>query len=438
MTAAVLALALHATATACFAFPMPLPQEAAPAKPVQDVAKDRERAEAALKSLIEAYRSEQGVRVSTEVTVGAGSGGGSGTAEPMKAEFVFGPKRQAVVWLRGFELHFFDGRVSAAHESNPLAYLEVSDHGSPYYALFNAFQSLPFPEIALALGEDAPDEVCMQLVPQVPNVVPVRVEADEIDGQAVETLVLESDDGAERLRLSYDSESRLVEHAVATISGGDMVEDGAELTWTIRSKSARPKVAPGREIFEFNSKGRQKVEGLAALIDRTAAGDRQPGAPEEPEPEADLAKGDPAPELALPKVGGGEFDLAKSRDRPVVLDFWATWCGPCRAAMPELAKLAEEFDGRATVLLVNTGEQGSREDRERRIREVLGERAKMLPCVLDLDGLAARRWLVRAFPTTMLVGTDGKIAGVWIGSTPRSQKELREKLASMCVPKAAP
>ena len=55
-----------------------------------------------------------------------------------------------------------------------------------------------------------------------------------------------------------------------------------------------------------------------------------------------------------------------------------------------------------------------------------------MPCVLDLDGQAARRWLIRAFPTTFLIAPDGKIAGVWEGSSPRTEREIREKLKALC------
>jgi hypothetical protein len=100
-----------------------------------------------------------------------------------------------------------------------------------------------------------------------------------------------------------------------------------------------------------------------------------------------------------------------------------------------LARLQKDFEGRAEIVLVNSAEQGTREEREARIKGVLDPiiaKHGAVTSVLDLDGLAARRWLVRAFPTTFLVGTDGRLAGVWIGSTPTYQRELRAKLEELC------
>ena len=394
---------------------------------------DPAAAMAVLRKMIAAYRDAKGVEIEAIAKVGARKDGVDQLSEPIGAKFLFSSERRAVVGLRGFDLRMADGKIIATHASNPLTYLQVSDNGSPYYSLFNAFQSLPFPELALALGEDDPTEVCMQLMPQIPNVAPVRVERDEIDGQVSDVLVLTSDDGTEELRLHYDPETYLVESARGVQRGGDAVEEGAELVWIVTAEARRAKVAPGPDRFTLDVTSRQKVDGLAALVDTSD------GAQEDAEVEG-LKASEPAPELALPKLGGGEWNLTAARSKPVVLDFWATWCGPCRAVMPELARLQKEFAGRADVVLVNSGEQGTREEREARIRAILDPIAEQhgpLSCVLDLDAMAARRWLVRAFPTTFLVDTEGRIAGVWIGSTPSSQRELREKLEALCAAKPA-
>lgn len=206
-------------------------QDAAPAvdaaKPAPPAAKpaDPAAAMAVLRKMIAAYRDAKGVEIEAIAKVGARKDGVDQLSGPIGAKFLFSSDRRAVVGLRGFDLRMADGKIIATHASNPLAYLQVSDNGSPYYSLFNAFQSLPFPELALALGEDDPTEVCMQLMPQIPNVAPVRVERDEIDGQVSDVLVLTSDDGTEELRLHYDPETYLVESARGVQRSGDAVED---------------------------------------------------------------------------------------------------------------------------------------------------------------------------------------------------------------------
>ena len=384
------------------------------------------RAEAALKSIVEVYRSAKGLRVESKATAAVVKDAVEGKGQEVAATFLFGSERRAVMNFRNFELHVAKGSIVATHESNPLAYLEVPDNGSPYYQLFNAFQALPFPELALALGEDDITDVCMQLVPQLPNVVPVRVEAGETDGQVYEVIVLASDDGSEELQLSFDPDTKFVEHSVGTLRGGANVEAGAELRFTVHSKVALPKEAPTDATFAVDVTSRQKVDGLAALIDQSDEKAEEKNV-------AALKAGEPAPELVLPRAqAAGEWSLAAARGKPVVVDVWATWCGPCVAALPELGALAKEFEGRAEVVMVNTGEQGSREEREARIADVFAKRKVTLACVLDLDAAASRRWLIRAFPTTFLIGPDGLIAGVWVGASPRSQQELHAKLTALC------
>lgn len=428
--AVVLFAAGAATLAASFARagdpPPPKPEAAAAVDP----GAARRAAEKRLGEIVAAYRSEKGVEVRSRLVVEARGEGARSKGGEVAAEFVFGPSRHARMRFRDFEVRAFDGRITAVHASNPLAYLDVSDNGSPYYQIFGAFQALPFPELALALGEDDPGEVCMQLMPQLPNVVPAELVEEEVDGQVADVLVLVADDGTEELRLSHDPETKLVERAVGIQRGGEGAEPGAEVVFTVVSEASRPKDPPGDAVFRLDVSSRQKVDGLAALVDRSAeaSADRDVGS---------LKAGEPAPELVLPRAReDGEFSLVAARPRPVVVDFFATWCGPCVASLPELSRIAADFAGRADVILVNAGEQGSREEREARVADVLARRGAVLHVALDLDGQAARRWLVRAFPTTFLVAPDGRIAGVWVGSTPRGQSELRRALEQLCAANA--
>ena len=397
-------------------------EAAAPAKYSEA---DRKAATEALREVISAYRGERGIDASVEVVVGAKNAAADGGAPPVKAKFLFGSKRRAVISMRDFTLRLTSGRIIATHDSNQLVYLDVSDHGSPYYALFNAFQSLPIPELALALGEEELSDVCMQLIPSLPDVLPASVGDAEVDGQACRAIVLESDDASQRVTLYIDPETKLLEGALGEMLGGPNVEPGAALRWKVTSKSSFRKQPPEDATFAFDTSGRQKVDGLAALIDR------RPGAAEDRDVEA-LKAGEPAPALALPKLGGGDWDIVAARTKPVLVDFWATWCGPCKAALPGIAETARQFDGKVEVMLINAGEQGSREDREANIKKVFEAAKVQLPCALDLDGLAARRWLIRAFPSTFVIAPDGKIAGVWQGTSPAIEREIRAKLAELC------
>jgi thiol-disulfide isomerase/thioredoxin len=113
-------------------------------------------------------------------------------------------------------------------------------------------------------------------------------------------------------------------------------------------------------------------------------------------------KARPAPPLALSDLDGRPWTLAALRGRPVMLNFWASWCEPCRAEMPSLDLLAarHEHDG-LVVLTVNF------KDGELAIRRFLDAVSLTLPVLLDRDGAAARAWDVTMFPTTLLIDRRG-------------------------------
>ncbi|MDP9046461.1 MAG: TlpA family protein disulfide reductase [Pseudomonadota bacterium] len=112
--------------------------------------------------------------------------------------------------------------------------------------------------------------------------------------------------------------------------------------------------------------------------------------------------GKAVPALSLPDLDDKLWTLAAFKGRPVILNFWATWCEPCRAEMPSLQALARREGRRGlAVLSVNYEESAAA------IRRFLDTVPIALPILLDRDGEAAAAWTPRVFPTSVLIDRRG-------------------------------
>ena len=114
-----------------------------------------------------------------------------------------------------------------------------------------------------------------------------------------------------------------------------------------------------------------------------------------------------APPLSLRDLQGQTHTLAPLRGKVVVLNFWASWCEPCVAEMPSVLRLAETRGDEGVVVLAVNFQEGPAKIRAF-LENVLGEVPGSLPVLLDADGGAAKAWTRRVFPTTVLVGRDGR------------------------------
>jgi thiol-disulfide isomerase/thioredoxin len=131
-----------------------------------------------------------------------------------------------------------------------------------------------------------------------------------------------------------------------------------------------------------------------------------------------------APSLALSDLDGKAWSLAALKGRPVLLNFWASWCEPCRAEMPSLELLQTRHEEAGLVILsVNYQEPPPT------IRHFLETLPFSLPILLDHDGDAASAWTQRVFPTTVLIDRTGRprssVIGEldWMGGAARSMLE---------------
>ena len=101
---------------------------------------------------------------------------------------------------------------------------------------------------------------------------------------------------------------------------------------------------------------------------------------------------------------GKAVDLKDLQGRVLVVNFWATWCEPCRDEMPSLQRLREKLDGRSfDVLAVNYGE--SRE----KVLQFLGKEKVALPVLLDPEMETAKAWGVGGLPMTFLIDAEGRV-----------------------------
>jgi thiol-disulfide isomerase/thioredoxin len=111
----------------------------------------------------------------------------------------------------------------------------------------------------------------------------------------------------------------------------------------------------------------------------------------------------PTPDLALPKADGSAWRLSTLSGQPVLLNFWASWCEPCRVEMPSLERLARGHEAQGLQVVAVNYREG--DDSVQRFVESTGLH---LPVLVDRDGTAAKALGVRAFPSTVAIDREGR------------------------------
>jgi peroxiredoxin len=148
----------------------------------------------------------------------------------------------------------------------------------------------------------------------------------------------------------------------------------------------------------------------------------------EPVPEANegFNVGDRAIDFRLESLDGETVVLSDLRGSPVILNFWATWCGPCRLEMPFIQEVYEDkaWADRLVIMSVNVGEESSQ------VARFMEQNGLSYDVVLDKDTRVAQNYNIRGIPTTLFINKNGIIEGVKVG-TFMSREELNGWLENL-------
>jgi len=130
--------------------------------------------------------------------------------------------------------------------------------------------------------------------------------------------------------------------------------------------------------------------------------------------------GDKAPDFELKDMDGTQHSLSDQKGSPVLLNFWATWCGPCRSEMPHLEDISKEWkDDGLVFFAVNMAESAPG------VQEYLDYFGFTMPVLLDTARTVATSYNIAAVPTTYFIDKDGIIQDKVVGAFP--DKESIEK-----------
>ena len=330
-----------------------------------------------------------------------------------------GAGNEAEVLQNAFQMHSFGGSLYMVDQRFKTRCLKVSNAPNPMQAAMklNLDRRMPahIPMRYDGSNSSLVNALSFGLLRDASVAAPRRVE--EQGGAVTDVLTLNSEDGV--VHVHIDAKTRLLRSV-----RGEIRPKGAPADYVLNlSVAMAPKITESLDPpVTFDPGDRTVVSTMQELMRREPAGGQG----------ADV--GAVAPDFTLTTLGGETVKLSDLRGSVVVLDFWATWCGPCKRGLPlfqEFANWAQQSGHPIKVYAVNVMERGSKADKESKVRGFWTKSEYTVPCLFDHEDTVKKAYGVNSIPRTFIIGPDGRIARVHRGFSSDMVRKLQNEVGEV-------
>ncbi len=303
-------------------------------------------------------------------------------------------KEDTILGSTGDKLYVFNvGRKLYQEMDAPKARPAAGKFPSPFGELL----TLQNPSLLLAVTDDAAAElldgtIAAEIAPDV-----------TIDGVACPVLKLTAKEG-DTFEGAFDPKTHLLRRvtfdsrtAADRAGKTEVLKDEVVIDY----RESGPAADLKKEQFAWAPpRGARDAAAMAAGAE--AGGEAAP---------ASALEGKAAPGFTLKGMDGADVSLSDQKGKVVVLDFWATWCGPCRESLPHLNKLYESKKDKAFIAFA----LDLKEEKDE-VAAGIKQLKLTLPVLLDAQGSVAQKYLVSGIPQTVVINKDGTVRKVFVGS----------------------
>jgi len=320
---------------------------------------------------------------------------------PQKQEMgmAFGENNSAHISFPGMSFTALDGYLNILRDDVSDKFVKMKLEGTLADAMNDAIGFTP-PQAVMRFGGDQEQQLLSWTLGMLENARIVGHEMIKTEaGASLHQINLAADTGTGAMHIN--PESKLVEKVKMQFEPPGMPAGTKfDVTMTLNPKVAD--VLPTAIAFDPGT--RKAVDSLEGL---------------EPTP---IAVGEMAPDFTLPTLSGDTVTLSKLQGSVVILDFWATWCGPCKMALPKLQEFATSVESSGQpvkVFAVNVWERfPSDEEKKAKVSEFWTSKGYTMPTLMDIKNEVVAKYGFQSIPTTVVVGPDGKIAKIHTGFSP--------------------